>query len=143
MATSSVQKSRLENAADASIETDRQTYLRNFAEGLVAEISAVSPEHCEELLSGLIAELAMAAADQRRKNERRKRQMECIAAAKDRGVQFGRKRKPLPEDFDRCRRDWQEGRLSLQKAAEGCGMSPDTFHRAVIRQEQQQDGWRC
>lgn len=108
MTTTYVQQQRLQNAASASDERERQKHLRSFAQALSAEIAVASPEHSEEILSTLIAELAMSAADHRRKAERRQKQAEGIAAAKARDVRFGRKPKPLPDNFDKSRQTWLE-----------------------------------
>lgn len=69
-------------------------------------------------------------------NERlllQQRQAEGIAAAKRRGVHFGRKCKPLPEDFlDYCEL-YLTHKMSCRQAAEACGMAKSTFMDAVKR----------
>ena len=59
----------------------------------------------------------------------RQRQAEGIAAAKERGVQFGRERIELPEDFPEFSRLWQEDGISSKSAARELGMSYQTFER--------------
>jgi len=69
-------------------------------------------------------------------NERlliQQRQAEGIAAAKRRGVHFGRKRKPLPEDFDDYCELYLTRKISCRQAAEACGMAKSTFLDAVKR----------
>ena len=61
----------------------------------------------------------------------RRRQAEGIASAKKRGVKFGRESMPLPDNFEEVRRDFQNGKLSVRKAAELCGMSASSFYRKV------------
>lgn len=61
----------------------------------------------------------------------RRRQAEGIASAKKRGVKFGRESMPLPDNFEEVRRDFQNGKLSVRKAAELCGMSSSSFYRKV------------
>ena len=64
-------------------------------------------------------------------NERsniRQRQAEGIAAAKARGVRFGRPQIPMPDNFYEVCRRWKEKELSLQEAARLCGMSKTTFY---------------
>ena len=75
-------------------------------------------------------------AEQSRKEERRQKQAEGIAAAKAKGVRFGRPGKPLPDNFDEARRAWRKGELSLQQAADLCGIPRGTFYNAVVRREQ-------
>lgn len=57
----------------------------------------------------------------------RKRQAEGIAAAKKRGVRFGRPRRPLPAAFEKACALWQEGKLTAAAAAKICGMPRSTF----------------
>lgn len=112
--------------------------IRSFAQELVEGFSDMDPSGEEKLLDTFITELVLSAAHQRIRVERLERQMEGIAAAKARGVRFGRQPKKLPDDFDEYRQAWQDGEISLREAAESCGMGRATFHRAVLRQEQGQ-----
>ena len=57
------------------------------------------------------------------------RQKEGIAAAKLRGVRFGRPPKPRPEAFSDLLFLWQEGNISSREAAEQLGVSQSTFLR--------------
>lgn len=57
------------------------------------------------------------------------RQAEGIAAAKQRGVKFGRERVLLPPDFENARQRFMQKELTAKKAAELCGMSTSTFYR--------------
>jgi len=50
-----------------------------------------------------------------------------IAAAKARGVQFGRRPKKLPHNFDKVAAQWKAKELSSRKAAQMLGVSPPTF----------------
>lgn len=52
-----------------------------------------------------------------------RRQAEGIASAKKRGVKFGRESIPLPDNFEQAKRNFQNGKMSVRKAAELCGMS--------------------
>lgn len=128
----------LHSVLSTSNETELPARLRAFAQEIAAEISIAAPEQSEQLISVLIAELAMSAADQRRRAERQKHQMECITAAKARGVRFGRKKQPLPDDFDEYYQAWQDGMLSLREAAESCGMGKTAFHREAQRRKEQE-----
>lgn len=80
------------------------------------------------LISGIILQLLSYVAQTERENIRQ-RQAEGIAAAKARGVQFGRERLKLPEGFHEFAQLWQEGRISSRRAAEELGMSYKTFQR--------------
>jgi DNA invertase Pin-like site-specific DNA recombinase len=59
----------------------------------------------------------------------RKRQAEGIAAARARGVKFGRPTKPLPPNFDAVYTLWLAGDISGREGARRCGMPPSTFYR--------------
>ncbi len=63
-------------------------------------------------------------------NEReniRKRQAEGIAAAKERGIRFGRPRKTLPAEFHATFRLWADGQLPLTEAAKFYNMTEFAF----------------
>ena len=57
----------------------------------------------------------------------RARQAEGIAAAKTRGVKFGRKPLEPPDEFIPTKKLWEKGRLSASKAAQRLGVSRPTF----------------
>ncbi len=70
------------------------------------------------------------------KNERkniRERQQEGIAAARRRGVNFGRPKKPLPDEFQVVYREWREKRMTGTEAARACGMAKSTFYNWANR----------
>lgn len=54
----------------------------------------------------------------------KQRQAEGIAAAKAKGVRFGRPPKPLPENFHQVYQQWKAGKITGVTAAKACGM-PD------------------
>ena len=60
-----------------------------------------------------------------------RRQAEGIAAAKARGVHFGRQPKERPEAFTELKRAWQEHQLSARQAAAALGVTHSTFLRWV------------
>ena len=114
--------------------------LPKLADDLVARISEEDPEHCDELLGAFVSQLFQSATKQSLSRERRERQAEGIAKAKARGVQFGSKRKPLPDNFDEVRRSWRNREMNLKEAARLCGMPTTTFYDAVRRAEQEEAG---
>ena len=65
----------------------------------------------------------------------RQRQKEGIAAAKARGVKFGRPPLPLPENFYEVHRRWRNKELTLRQAAEACGMPAGTFYGKAVKFE--------
>jgi hypothetical protein len=112
--------------------------LPELAEVIVNKITDQDPEHSQELLSTFVSQLFLCATKQTMRRERKVRQAEGIAAAKARGVQFGMRRKPLPENFDEVRVSWRNGDMNLKEAARLCGMASTTFYDAVRRAEERE-----
>lgn len=115
-----------------------QNRLSGMIREIVSELSELEPSRGKELLGSFVTELFTSVGEQERREARHQRQAEGIAAAKARGVRFGRQAAPLPEDFDEYHRAFRSGKMSLRRAAEACGMTHTTFHNAVIRREQAQ-----
>lgn len=69
-------------------------------------------------------------------NERtniRQRQAEGIAAAKAKGVKFGRPPLSLPENFHSAYQRWKQGDITGTAAAKECGMPLSAFrYRAEV-----------
>ena len=63
------------------------------------------------------------------------RQAEGIAAAKARGVRFGRPPRPLPENFPAVHRAWRSKKLTLKQAAKACEMPVGTFYSKAVQWE--------
>lgn len=78
-------------------------------------------------LSDIVLQVLSFVAENERENIRQ-RQAEGIAAAKARGVKFGRPALPLPENFHQVHRDWRGKKITLQQAADACGMPVGTFY---------------
>ena len=83
-------------------------------------------------LSDIVLQVLSFVAENERTNIRQ-RQAEGIAAAKARGVKFGRPPKPLPEGFHDVYQRWKHGEITGTAAAKECGMPLSTFrYRAEI-----------
>ncbi len=83
-------------------------------------------------LSDIVLQVLSFVAENERTNIRQ-RQAEGIAAAKARGVKFGRPPKPLPEGFHDAYQRWKHGEITGTAAAKECGMPLSTFrYRAEI-----------
>ena len=120
----------------ASNDDSLQVRLQVLAQEAVSVVMEADPAHSKELLGLFVADLFSQVAEQERTEERRQRQAEGIAAAKARGVRFGKKSKPLPDNFEEVRHAWRNKELTLQEAAMACGMAKTTFYNAVERAEQ-------
>lgn len=114
---------------------ETQKHIQKLAQDVLRDISELDPSRSKELLGVFVSELFLSVAEEERREYRRQQQAEGIAAAKERGVQFGRSRKPLPENFEEYREAWRGGQMSLREAANACGMSHATFRNAVLRAE--------
>ena len=83
-------------------------------------------------LSDIVLQVLSFVAENERTNIRQ-RQREGIAAAKARGVRFGRPPKPLPENYHSAYQRWKAGTITGTAAAKECGMPLSTFrYRAAI-----------
>ena len=77
-------------------------------------------------LSDIVLQVLSFVAENERTNIRQ-RQAEGIAAAKARGVRFGRPPKSLPENFHHLYQQWKNGKITGSAAAKQCGMPLSTF----------------
>ena len=83
-------------------------------------------------VADLVLQILSYVAQTERENIKQ-RQMEGIAAAKMRGVRFGRPRKNVPGDFYSIKLEWEDKKVSSREAARRLGVSQDTFLRWVHR----------
>ena len=98
----------------------------------VIDMPLLDTRNGKDLMGTFIADLVLQILSFVAQNEResiRKRQAEGIAAAKARGVAFGRPAVPIPEDFETTVQRWMEKQISLEEALRLSGMSESTFYR--------------
>ena len=86
-------------------------------------------------LSDIVLQVLSFVAENERANIRQ-RQAEGIAAAKARGVRFGRPPRPLPENFHSLHRAWRAKTMTLRQAAGACGLPVATFYSKARKLEQ-------
>ena len=92
----------------------------------------------KNLLGTFISDLVLTLLSYVAENERttiRQRQAEGIAAAKARGIHFGRTPKPLPENFYKVYQQWKMKKITIKEAAEQCGMPQTTFYEKAKKYE--------
>ena len=77
-------------------------------------------------LSDIVLQVLSFVAENERTNIKQ-RQAEGIAAAKAKGVRFGRPPRPLPDNFHNCYKRWKQGVITGTEAAKECGMPLATF----------------
>ena len=103
------------------------------ADIVVLDMPLLDTRHTSKDLTGtFVADLVLQILSYVAQTEReniKQRQREGIAAAKLRGVRFGRPRKPIPENFDHLRELWNNGIISSRQAASELGVAQDTFLR--------------
>ena len=100
------------------------------ADIVVIDMPILDTRREKNLLGTFISDIVLALLSYVAENERvniRRRQAEGIAAAKARGVRFGRTPKPLPENFYEVYQKWHMKKLSISEAAKECGMPQTTF----------------
>ena len=78
-------------------------------------------------LSDIVLQVLSFVAENERTNIRQ-RQAEGIAAAKARGVKFGRPPLPLPDNFYEVHKEWRMKKITLKQAANACNMPVGTFY---------------
>ncbi|MBM6880009.1 recombinase family protein [[Clostridium] spiroforme] len=81
-------------------------------------------------LSDIVLQILSFVSENERSNIRQ-RQAEGIAAAKAKGIRFGRPPKPIPDNFDDIYHQWKKGTLNGSQAAKQCGMPLSTFRYRV------------
>ena len=77
-------------------------------------------------LSDIVLQVLSFVAENERSNIRQ-RQAEGIAAAKAKGIRFGRPPLPLPENFHENYQRWKSGEITCTAAARACGLPLSTF----------------
>ena len=81
-------------------------------------------------LSDIVLQVLSFVAENERTNIRQ-RQAEGIAAAKARGVRFGRPEKEIPADFGEIVAAWEQKQLPISEVLTRCDMSEATFYRRL------------
>ena len=104
----------------------------------VLDMPLLDTRNGKDLMGTFIADLVLQILSFVAQSEReniRKRQAEGIAAARARGVKFGRTPVPLPENFHEVHGAWRKKKMTLHQAAEACGMPAGTFYAKAVRIE--------
>ena len=97
---------------------------------VVLDMPLLDTRQNRDLTGTLIADIVLQLLSYVAETERefiRQRQAEGIAAAKERGVQFGRPPKQRPVDFGRFKELWQSGAISAREAARELKITHRTF----------------
>lgn len=100
----------------------------------VIDMPLLDTRNGKDLMGTFIADLVLQILSFVAQNERdsiKRRQEQGIAAAKARGVRFGRPKIPVPENFMNIVKQWKSGNLTLDDTVKYCCMSKSTFYRRV------------
>ncbi len=100
----------------------------------VIDMPLLDTRNGKDLMGTFIADLTLQILSFVAQNEReniKKRQAQGIAAAKARGVSFGRPRLPPPNDFAKVIKSWEKKQISIADVLEQCNMSESTFYRRL------------
>ena len=104
------------------------------ADVCVIDMPLLDTRSGKDLMGTFIADLVLQILSFVAQNEReniRKRQEQGIAAARERGVEFGRPRRAVPEDFKEIVREWEKRKIPFAQAVKRSGMSESTFYRRL------------
>ena len=102
---------------------------------VVLDMPLLDTRRDKNLLGTFIADLVLQVLSFVAENERTyilQRQAEGIAAAKARGVKFGRPRRKLPERFNALVILWQSGAITLSEAARQAEIPISTFRQRAL-----------
>lgn len=103
---------------------------------VVLDMPLLDTRRGKDLMGTFLSDIVLQVLSFVAENERiniRQRQAEGIAAAKARGVRFGRPPKSLPENFYQCYQQCEAGEITCVAAAKACGMPMSTFrYRAEV-----------
>ena len=100
----------------------------------VIDMPLLDTRNGKDLMGTFIADLVLQILSFVAENERdniKKRQEQGIAAAKKRGVKFGRPKKEIPKDFIQMIEAWEQKEISLDEVLRKCNISQATFYRRL------------
>lgn len=101
---------------------------------VVIDMPLLDTRRGKDLVGTFLSDIVLQVLSFVAENERttiRQRQAEGIAAARARGVRFGRPEIDTPECFEQVVRAWEQKEITVQEAAGRCGMSKATFYRRL------------
>lgn len=88
----------------------------------------------KDLMGTFIADLVLQILSFVAQSEResiKKRQAEGIAAAKAKGIKFGRPESKVPDDFGKIIKQWEHKQIPIAEVVKRCNMSEATFYRKL------------
>ena len=110
---------------------------------VVLDMPLLDTRRGKDLMGTFLSDIVLQVLSFVAENERstiRQRQKEGIEAARQKGVRFGRPKKPLPDNFGQIYKLWLSGELSSREAAKRCGMPLSSFYRKGKTEEERAPG---
>ncbi len=104
------------------------------ADVCVIDMPLLDTRQGKDLMGTFIADLVLQILSFVAQSEReniRKRQMQGIAAAKAKGVHFGRPEKEIPPEFISLVKQWEKKKITLDEILKMCQISESTFYRRL------------
>ena len=125
---------RLGRNYDEVLEQWRLLIKEKQVDIVVLDMPPLDTRKGRDLIGTLISDIVLQLLSYVAQTEREfihQRQAEGIAAAKARGVKFGRKPKERPAEYEHLRDEWRAGRISARAAAQKLGITHRTFIKWV------------
>ena len=100
----------------------------------VIDMPLLDTRNGKDLMGTFIADLVLQILSFVAQSEReniKKRQAQGIAAAKLKGIKFGRPESPLPDNFSQIVRKWEKKQITIHDVTKLCNMSEATFYRRL------------
>lgn len=129
---------RLGRNYDEILEQWRLLTKQKQVDIIVLDMPLLNTKQGKDLTGVVIADIVLQLLSYVAQTEReflQQRQAEGIAAAKSRGVQFGRRRIDRPEMYPEIKKAWEAGELTAGQAADALGVSRTTFFKWVRNEE--------
>lgn len=105
----------------------------------ILDMPLLDTTQCRDLLGTLISDIVLQLLSFVAENERNnihQRQAEGIAAAKLRGIRFGRPKTPVPRNFESVYKKWKNKELPIEEALKRLKLPRHTFYRMAKRYEE-------
>ena len=122
---------RLGRNYDEILEQWRMLTKEKGIDIVVLDMPLLDTRRGKDLMGTFLSDIVLQVLSFVAENERtniRQRQAEGIAAAKARGVKFGRPPAPVPDNFIDIYKVWRGKEISLKEAAAACCMPVGTFY---------------
>lgn len=130
---------RLGRNYDEIIEQWRRITRFREADIVVLDMPLLDTRRGKDLMGTFLSDIVLQVLSFVAQNEREnihQRQAEGIAAAKARGVRFGRPPHEWPDNFQEIYRRWKNKEISVSEAARICGFARATFHDKTVKYEE-------